>query len=140
MRVRGAALFVAERDHGVDAHSTARGNVTSQQRCHHEEQRDPAESEWIGGGHTEEQRLYRTRQGQRADNPNRDTEEDRAQSLAQDHPQNVARACPESDAHTDFARAAADRIGHYAKHPCGCEQQRDDSEESDENDVESSRA
>src|SRR6266849_8260259 len=72
--------------------------------------------------------------------PNRHPNEDRAQSLAQDHPQNVAGGRPESDTHANLPRAAADRIGHHAKHPYRCEQQRGDSEESDENNVESPRA
>src|SRR5580700_1219145 len=75
-------LFVAQRDHGIHLHGAARWNVARQQGCPNEEQRDPGESEWVGGGHAEEQRLDGARQGQRADNPNYDPNEDRAQSLA----------------------------------------------------------
>src|SRR5258707_5865151 len=137
---RNQDLFVTQRNHWVYLGGPPCRNETSQQRCANEEQCHSAESEWIGGSHAKEQRLHSTRQGQRTGNPNCDTNEDRAQSLAQDHPQNVAGAGAESDTHANFARAAADRIGHHAKHPCRCEQQRGDSEESDENDVESPRA
>src|SRR5258707_857568 len=137
---RNQDLFVTQRNHWVYLGGPPCRNETSQQRCANEEQCHSAESEWIGGSHAKEQRLHSTRQGQRTGNPNCDTNEDRAQSLAQDHPQNVAGAGAESDTHANFARAAGDRIGHHAENACGGEKQGDDSEESDENDVESARA
>src|SRR6266550_8735627 len=138
--IRNRVLFVTQGDHWVDFRGAPRRNETSQQRCANEEQCHSAESQRIGGSDAKEQRLHGARQCQRTGNPNRHTNKNSAQSLAQYHPQNVAGARAESDAHANLARAAADGIGHHAEHACRSEKKRDDSEESYENDVESPRA
>src|SRR5260370_25719724 len=138
--IRSEQSLVTQSNHWVAFRGPARGNVTRQQRCPNEEQCHSAESQRIGGSHAKEERFNGGCQCQRAGNSNCDTNEYRAQSLAHYHPQNVAGARAESDTHANLARAAADGIGHHAKPPCRSEKQRDDSEEPDENDVESPRA
>src|SRR5713226_4019044 len=139
-KTRNRILFVTQRNHWVYFRGSARRNETSQQRCPNEEHCHPSESQRIGGSDAKEQRLHSACQGQRPCNPNGHANEYRVQSLAQYHPQNVTGARAESDTHANLARAAADRIGHQAKHPCRREKQGDNSEEPDENDVESPRA
>ena len=68
--------------------------------------------------------------------PHGNTNDDGAQAFSQDHSENVAGSGSESYAYTDFAGAAADRVSHHAKDAGGCEQQRGDSEKTDENGVE----
>src|SRR5712691_9949670 len=113
--------LISQCHHRIDLCRAPRWDVAGKQRCPNEEQRHAAESQRICRRHAKEQRLHGACQCQRTAKPNADTNEDRAQSLAQDHLQNVTIARAQCHTHANIVRAAADRIGHHAKHPCRCE-------------------
>src|SRR5260370_31409997 len=121
-RPENQILFVTQCNQRVYFRGPPRRNETSQEGCANEEQCHPAESQRIGGGDAKEQRLHGARQGQRTGNPNRHTDKNSAQSLAQDHPQNVAGARAQSHTNANLARAAANGIGHHTKHASPGEQ------------------
>src|SRR5690349_18093746 len=93
----------------------------------------------MGGRHPKELRRQRARKHQRTRKADHDTDEDRARSLAQDHPENFAGAGAERNAHSNFASAAAHEIGHHSIYTRRSEQERSNSKEADENDIKAAR-
>jgi len=67
-------LFVAQGDHGIDAHGAARGDVTRGERDDHEQQCDDGERQRIGSGDPVEHSGHEAREGERGGDSDGDAE------------------------------------------------------------------
>src|SRR5580704_17586567 len=108
-------LFVAEGDHGVDLHCAACRDEAGECCYGGENERDRCKGNRIVRGDAEEQMANEVRGSESAGYSNKQSDECKEQSFAQDHTKNSAARSAEGDTYSDFVGPARDGIGNHAE-------------------------
>ena len=114
-------LAVAQRDDGVDAHSSARGNIAGNQCDERQHDGDGGKGERVGGADAEENPSHQARQTRRGGETDHYAEERQARALSQNDLEHVASLRPQRNAQTDLMRALAGDIGNHAVNSDTCQ-------------------
>ncbi len=104
-------LFVAQRDHGIDAGGADRGNVARERGDGCEQRRYSHERQRIGCLHVEEQRPEKSRDAESGGGADRGTNSGERDSLTNDEAKHLALLCAESHSNTDLARSPRHFVG-----------------------------
>src|SRR6185437_15275612 len=118
----------AERLHGIDAGSSMRRNVASQQRRNDEETRHDAKGGRVDRTDVEEERMHAPADKIGTDEAENEANGSEDDSLAQDKANDSTHACTQRHAQADFVRALRDGEGHHTVDAESGEQKRNTSE------------
>ena len=130
--MRELNLFVAQGDHGVDAHGAAGWDVTCRERDKSEQDGDGNDGDRIIGVDTVEHGGEVTHHSQRCGDADGGADQRQHNSLAQDQLQYACGLRAERHANADFARAARNFVGKQAVQSDASENQREQRKESGE--------
>src|SRR5215469_6600895 len=121
-------LLITQRNHGVDAHGAARGNVRGEECDGEKQERHGGERQRVGCVDAVEHRGYKARDANRRGDADSHADEHEKNSLADDELQQIATLSAERYANAEFARATNNFIGKQSIKPDASEKQRQSTE------------
>src|SRR5712692_5587147 len=110
-------LFVAQRDHGIDAHRSSRGDATRRGGDARKNDRYGDKRQRIVWGNLVELCRKRSARTEGAKHSYGDANRRQFQSLADDHTHNLRRTCAQRRPNADFVGALRDQMRHHAVDP-----------------------
>ncbi len=114
MRRLRDALLAPQRNDGIDAHRSPRGNVTRCDRNNNHQHGHTNEGNWVMRTDAEELVGHETRESHRGNDANRDANERHPRPVSNYQPQHIVLLRPQGHAHADFVSPLADQIRNHA--------------------------